>query len=149
MCPLKSFRLREAPPLKVLVCGSIGYGGINEIRRVYSVLRKAGFETLDHLDAKGMDYSGIRDFRDKRKLSKRLVESDLRYVKKADVVVVAANAPSYGTGIEMFVAKNRGKKVVLLAKKPMPTPWPVHFSSQVVTSERELIRVLRRVEEEV
>jgi nucleoside 2-deoxyribosyltransferase len=131
--------------LKVLVCGSIGYGGVDEIRRIYGVLRRAGFETLDHLDAKNMDYSSIEDFRQRRKLSERIVRNDLRYVGKADAVVVVANAASYGTGVEMYVAKKRGKKVVLLARGPIPTPWPIHFSDYVATTERQMITYLRRL----
>jgi hypothetical protein len=37
-----------------------------------------------------------------------------RNIKKADVLVVLANGPSYGTTMEMSVAINSGKKVILL-----------------------------------
>ena len=62
--------------------GSIGYGGIDEIRRLYSFLSKKGFSIVDHLVAKGMDYSDIKDFRDEKELSRRIVEHDLEYIKK-------------------------------------------------------------------
>ena len=28
----------------------------------------------------------------------------------------------------MFVAKNYGKKAILVVKDPIPTPWPVNFA---------------------
>jgi hypothetical protein len=40
-----------------MVCGSIGYGGVNEIRRMYSLLLEKGFDIVDHLVHKGMDYA--------------------------------------------------------------------------------------------
>ena len=47
-----------------------------------------------------------------------------------------------GLAIEMFVAKNSGKKIVLLAKDPVPTPWSINFSDYVVTTVEELIKLL-------
>ena len=42
----------------------------------------------------------------------------------------------------MFVAKNSGKKIVLLAKDPVPTPWSINFSDYVVTTVEELTKLL-------
>ena len=125
-----------------MVCGSIGYGGIDDIRRIYAFLDTEGFDIVDHIVGKGMDYSGIKDFRNKKELSRQIVNHDLEYVKKADVLVVLASMPSYGAAIEMFVAKNSGKKIVLLAKDPVPTPWSINFSDYVVTTVEELIKLL-------
>ena len=125
-----------------MVCGSIGYGGIDDIRRIYTFLDTEGFDIVDHIVGKGMDYSDIKDFRNKKELSRQIVNHDLEYVKKADVLVVLASMPSYGAAIEMFVAKNSGKKIVLLAKDPVPTPWSINFSDYVVTTEEELIKLL-------
>jgi nucleoside 2-deoxyribosyltransferase len=129
-----------------MVCGSMGYGGVNDIKNLYDFLKNSGFSIVDHMVHKGMDYSDIKDFRDKRDLSHQIVNHDLEYIEKSDVVVVISNSPSYGTGIEMFVAKNTGKKIILLAKDPVPTPWPVHFSDYIVTTEDELIKLLHDLE---
>jgi hypothetical protein len=69
-----------------MVCGSIGYGGVDKIRRMYAVLSRKGFDIVDHLVHKGMDYSDIGDFRDKKELSQQIVSHDLQYMKKADVI---------------------------------------------------------------
>ncbi len=125
-----------------MVCGSIGYGGIDDIRRIYTFLDTKGFDIVDHIVGKGKDYSDIKDFRNKKELSQQIVNHDLEYVKKADVLVVLASMPSYGAAIEMFVAKNSGKKIILLAKDPVPTPWSINFSDYVVTTVEELIKLL-------
>lgn len=128
-----------------MVCGSIGYGGINEIRRLYALLREKGYDIVDHLIEKGMDYSDINDFRDKKELSHEIVKHDLEYVNKSDIIIVVANSPSYGTAMEMLIAKEKGKKVIVLAKDPIPTPWPINFSDFIVKDEFELIKLLDKL----
>ena len=127
-----------------MVCGSIGYGGIEKIRGLYTVLKEKGFDTINHLLEKDMDYSHINDFRDKRKLSQAIVEHDLDCIDNADVLVVILNSPSYGTAMEMLIAKGKGKKIVLLAKDSVPTPWPIHFSDFIVRDEQELFQLLHK-----
>lgn len=128
-----------------MICGSIGYGGVDKIRQMYTILRRKGFEIVDHLVHKGMDYSDVRDFRDKKELSQQIVSHDLQYIEKADVIIVVANRPSYGTGIEMYIAKNLNKKVILLANDPVPTPWPVNFSDYIARNEDGLITLLEQL----
>ena len=132
--------------MKIMVCGSIGHGDIGDIRDFQSLLKKEGFNIIDHISAEGMDYSHTRDFKDKKDFSFKIVNHDLEYVKESDVLVVLANRPSFGSAIEMFVAKNSGKPVILFAKESIPTPWPVNFSDYTVTAEQELITLLRQLE---
>ncbi len=127
-----------------MVCGSIGYGGIEKIRGLYTVLKEKGFDTINHLLEKDMDYSHINDFRDKRKLSQAIVEHDLDCIDNADVLVVILNSPSYGTAMEMLIAKDKGKKIVLLANGSVPTPWPIYFSDFIVRDEQELFQLLHK-----
>jgi nucleoside 2-deoxyribosyltransferase len=131
-----------------MVCGSIGYrGGTDDIRNMYSLLESRGFSIINHTSQNdGMDYSGIKDFRDRIELSRQIVNHDLEYIEKTDAIVVIANGPSYGTAIEMFIAKKSGKKVILLAKDPLPTPWPINFSDYRVTNECELIKLLDQLQ---
>jgi hypothetical protein len=131
--------------MEIMVCGSVGYGDVNEIRYFYSLLEKEGFGIVDHFKGKGMDYSDIEDFRDKKDLSGQIVDHDLEFVKKANILVVLANGPSYGTAIEMFVGKSSGKRVILVAKDPIPTPWPISLSDDVVRSEEELLMLLHNI----
>lgn len=88
-----------------MICSSIGYGGVEEIKQLYSRLKKEGFTVLSQIISENMDYSTIKDFRYQKELAARIVTHDLECVKRADVVVVLANKPSYGTALEMFVAR--------------------------------------------
>ena len=132
--------------MRIMVCGSIGYGGINEIKNLYAFLENKGFSVVDHILHKEMNYSQIKDFRDKQDLSFRIINNDLKYIESSDAIVAIVNGPSYGTAIEIFVAKNLGKKIILFAKDPVPTPWPVYFSDHIATSEEQLYRILHNLE---
>lgn len=133
--------------MKIMVCGPIGFGGAKKIRHLYKTLRKEGFDVLDHLDVKTMDYSNISDFRKKKDLSSKIVSYDLKFVKKADVVVVLFDkTPSFGSGIEMYVANQLKKQVILFAQKPLPSPWPVKFANHVVTNRKDLIGLLQKLD---
>lgn len=131
-----------------MVCGSIGYSGkADDIRNMYLFLKSKGFSITSHLTQdETMNYSDITDFRNKENLSRQIVNHDLRYIKKTDVIVVIGNGPSYGAAIEMFVAKKSGKKVILFAKDPIPTPWPINFSDYRVKNEDELIELLNKLQ---
>lgn len=134
--------------MQVMVCGPIGQKGSLKIKRLYRFLRRNGFTTLDHLSSHEMDYAFIKDFRSRRELARQIVEYDLELVKKADVIIAIYDGPSHGTGIEMYVAKNLGKPVILYAPHEVPTPWPIHFSSYVISNKKELIVLLKRLESE-
>jgi nucleoside 2-deoxyribosyltransferase len=131
-----------------MVCGSIGYSGkADDIRNMYLFLKSKGFSITSHLTQdETMNYSDITDFRNKESLSRQIVNHDLRYIKKTDVIVVIGNGPSYGAAIEMFVAKKSGKKVILFAKDPIPTPWPINYSDYRVKNEDELIELLNKLQ---
>ena len=129
-----------------MLCGSIGYGGINEIKNLYALLVSKGFSVLDHIFRAGTDYSHIKDFRDKQNLSSKIINSDLKYIENSDAIVAIANGPSYGTAIEVFVAKKLGKTIILFAKDPVPTPWPVFFADHIATSEEQLYGILRNLD---
>lgn len=131
--------------MKIMVCGSIGFGGIEKIIEFYGWLENQGFEIINHIEAKNMDYSDIQDFRDEPTLSKDIVEHDLSYIDKVDVLVVLVDIPSFGTAIEAYVAKEKGKTVILYAPEPLPTPWPLYFSDYHVKSKQDLSDILQKI----
>ena len=130
--------------MKVFVCGSIGYGHKEEIRRIQEILRKEGFDVLDQFEH---DYSHINDFRDKPDLCAKIVRRDLELCDKADVIVLIAKHPSFGAMAEVVISAMKGKPVVAFCPEEVKSPWPIHFASTVVKSEGELIRALRSLEE--
>jgi hypothetical protein len=55
--------------MKIMVCGSIGYGGLGKIKKTQSFLKKHGFTIIDQT-TKDSGLARFKDFRDEIKLSK-------------------------------------------------------------------------------
>jgi len=142
-----SYYLRVILNLKIIVCGSIGFGGIDDIRNLQRKIKENGLTIIDHISEEGMDYSDITDFRDHQDLSREIVEHDLRFVEEADIIVALVSKPSFGTAIEMYIAKQKGKHVIVLADRPIPTPWPIFLSTKTVKTEEDLLIALKEIEQ--
>ena len=134
--------------MKVMVCGSIGYGGVDKIKEFYNRIKKEGFEIVNHVEEQNMDYSDIKDFRNRPELIEKIVTHDLEYVEKSDVLVVITSKPSYGTAIEMYLGKELGKKIISFSPELVPTPWPLYFSDFIVKNEIELFETLKKLQNE-
>jgi nucleoside 2-deoxyribosyltransferase len=128
--------------MKVIVCGPIAYGSVEEIRMVQKFLEKEGYDVIDQFKLSEMDYSSVEDFRDRREVAERIVKNDLAFVDECDILVALCDGPSFGTAIETFYAKMHGKTVIVLSEKPQPSPWPIAFADTIVKSLDELKLVL-------
>ena len=132
--------------MKVLVCGSIGYGGLEYLTEIKNMLRDRGIEVLDRLVDKDMGYSDIKDFRDKPEIADRIVKRHLELVRESDVIVVVLNGPSYGAAMEMCVGKQLGKRIILFCEHEVPTPWPIYFSNRIIWTRKGLVKILTEEE---
>ncbi|RLI22734.1 hypothetical protein DRO54_00365 [Candidatus Bathyarchaeota archaeon] len=122
--------------MRLMVCGPIAYGNIKKIKELQNFLRENGFNVIDQFREEEMNYSGVRDFRDKKKLAERIVENDLKFVDECDVIVAICDEPSFGTAMEIHYAKKLGKKVVIFNEKAQPSPWPIAFADHIVKTKR-------------
>ncbi len=125
--------------MKVIVCGSVGYGGIDNIRKLQRFLKERGYDVLDQLK---LDYSEVDDFRDKPELWSKIVRNDLDFCEKADVIVLIATNPSFGAMAEVVVSAMKGKPVIAFCPKAVKSPWPLYFATAVAKSGEELLSVL-------
>jgi len=133
--------------MKVMVCGSLGYeDNVQRIRELQAFLMEKNFKILDQLRGGALNYSHIRDFRDRKELATNIVEKDLELVKEADIVVAMCDVPSFGTAIELFVAKKLGKTVIAFSKQPVASPWPIVFSDYIVDTEENLSKLLQTLQ---
>lgn len=126
--------------MKVMVCGSIGYGYKEEIKRVQEILKRNGFEVLDQFE---YDYSQIDDFRDKDEICREIVGRDLELCEKAEVIVLIVKQPSFGAMAEVVISAMKGKPIIAFCPENVRSPWPIYFASKVVRSEDELVKALK------
>jgi len=131
--------------MKLIVCGPIAYGKIQEIKELQRILKEKGFGVIDQFQEKKMDYSSIEDFRGKKRLAEKIVRNDLKFIEKCDVVVAICDKPSFGTAMEIYYAKGLGKKVIVLNETAQRSPWPIAFADQIVKNKEELIKALLKL----
>jgi nucleoside 2-deoxyribosyltransferase len=127
-----------------MVCGAIANIGVSEIRKIQSLLKGKGFHVIDQISNE--DYSKIKDFRDKKSLAEEIIEHDLDFVKESDLIVALIDRPSYGIAIEIYFAKTMGKKIIIMSKRKVPSPWPIAFSDLTVRDGEQLLLALRELQ---
>ncbi len=130
--------------MKIVVCGAIANKGVSKIRKVQSLLKEKDFHVVDQISDE--DYSKIKDFEDKKNLAEEIVKHDLDFIKESDIVVALIDRPSFGVAIEIYFAKTLGKKVIIMSKRKVPSPWPIAFSDRIVHDEEQLILTLRELQ---
>lgn len=74
--------------------------------------------------------------------AKTVVETDVDFIKKCDLLV--SNMWKFGAGsiMEMVYAKIAQKSVILLTTKELLGPWLEYHSNMVVFSEEELYQAI-------
>ena len=117
--------------IKVYLCGPIN--GRTDVEcndwRAYA---------KQHLKANTLDPMR-RDYRGRELgpgIADEIVAGDLEDVKACDVVLANCPKPSWGTAMEIRMAKAEYGKtvVVVLPEGTIPSPWLIHHSDVIVTS---------------
>lgn len=127
--------------MKVIICGSVGYGGIEKIKELQKFLKEKGYEVIDQFE--NADYSYVDDFRDKTELCKKIVERDLSLINKADVLILIADNPSFGSAIEAYRFSMLGKPVIAYVEDKVRSPWSIFFAQKVCKNKKELIEAIK------
>jgi nucleoside 2-deoxyribosyltransferase len=73
---------------------------------------------VEFIDPMSRDFRGLEE-----DAVDELVEADKGDIEQADVVLVNANRPGWGTAMEVFYANSLGKQVVAFSNSPSISPW--------------------------
>lgn len=132
--------------MKIIVCGSVGYGGMDKIRELQDFLRKKGFVVIDQFE--NADYSYVEDFRENPELCRKIVEKDLEKVGNADVMVLISDTPSFGSAMEAYEFSISGKPVIAYAEDKAKSPWPLFIAREICRTKEELENAIKKIEED-
>jgi nucleoside 2-deoxyribosyltransferase len=102
-----------------------------------ALLTRKGVAVLDPM---------ARDYRGRELepgIAREIVENDIADVAASDALLVYYDKPSVGTSMEILLAAQAGKRVVLIDASGKPlSPWLLHHVTQVVTSVVEGVGVV-------
>ncbi|MGF3523276.1 MAG: hypothetical protein ACQXXJ_09335, partial [Candidatus Bathyarchaeia archaeon] len=73
------------------------------------------------------------------------VQRDLEDADRCDVMVVYLPKISAGACMELFYAKQKGKKIIVVSPMECLSPWIIYHSDIIVKDLRELEAALKQV----
>jgi 7-cyano-7-deazaguanine reductase len=132
--------------MKIIVCGSVGYGNMSKIRELQNFLREEGFNVIDQFEK--ADYSYVEDFRANSELCKKIVENDMQKIEEADILVLISDHPSFGSAMEAYKFSMSGKPVIAYAEDKVRSPWPLFVARRVCRNKEELEDAIRGIKED-
>lgn len=96
----------------------------NELKDLYEILNP-----LDR-DFRGTKFNAVN--------STTIVREDMAAVDHSNVVLVNAEKPGWGTGMEIFYAHMKGKPVLFFTSNDNPSPWLQARARNVFTLENAI-----------
>jgi hypothetical protein len=111
---------------------------------VTEVATKLGFDIIDPWKRERVIYNGTEECWWDKVPTFDFVQRDLDDADLCDVMVVYLPILSAGACMEMFYAKRKGKKIIVVSPLPCLSPWIVFHSDMIIKSFNELEESLRK-----
>jgi nucleoside 2-deoxyribosyltransferase len=112
---------------------------------VGDICRKAGFDVIDPWNREKVLYNGAEDCWWNKVSTFGFVQRDLDDAERCDIMVVYMPKLSAGACMEMFYAKRKGKKIIVVSELECLSPWIVVHSDIIVKGLGELSDALKKV----
>ncbi len=131
----------------VFISGPImGMEEQQDYRKVISeICIRFGFEVIDPWSRERVLYKGAEQRQWDKVPTHGFIERDLDDADRCDIMVVYVPQLSAGACMELFYAKRKGKKVIVLSEMTCLSPWIVVHSDAVVKSFADLESILKRL----
>ena len=111
--------------------------------KITEVLSQAGFEVIDPWRREKVLYNGTEECWWDKVPTFDFIQRDLDDADRCDLMVVYLPILSAGACMEMFYAKRKGKKVIVISEIECLSPWIIAHSDRVVRRIDELVDVLK------
>ncbi len=118
--------------------------GYREI--ITKICVKLGFDVIDPWLREKVLYKGDEKCWWSKVPAHGFVQRDLDDVEKCDVIIVYLPKLSAGACMELFYAKRKGKKVIVVSEMECLSPWIIIHSDAIVKKFNELEDVLKKLQ---
>jgi len=105
---------------------------------------KLGFDVIDPWKRERVLYNGTEECWWDKVPTFDFVQRDLDDADLCDVMVVYLPILSAGACMEMFYAKRKGKKVIVISEIKFLSPWIVFHSDNIIKSLNQLEEALKK-----
>ena len=113
-------------------------------KTITDIATKLGFEIIDPWRRERVIFNGTEESWWDRVPVFDFVQRDLDDADRCDIMVVYLPILSAGACMEMFYAKRKGKKVVVVSEIKCLSPWIVFHSDRIIKNFSELEETLKR-----
>ncbi|MFB3889815.1 MAG: nucleoside 2-deoxyribosyltransferase [Candidatus Bathyarchaeia archaeon] len=107
--------------------------------------RRLGFEVIDPWQREKILYNKDEACWWNNVAAESFVQRDLDDADRCDVMIVYLPRLSAGACMELFYAKRKGKKVVVVSDMPCLSPWIVVHSDRIVKRLADVEQALREL----
>ncbi len=114
-------------------------------KTVTQITDKLGLEIIDPWKRERVLYNGTEECWWDKVPTFDFVQRDLDDADRCDIMVVYLPVLSAGACMEMFYAKRRGKKVIVVSPIKCLSPWIVYHSDMIIKGFDELEDILRKL----
>ncbi len=114
--------------------------------RIREICVKLGFEVIDPWRRERVLYKGDEQCWWSTVPVAGFVQRDLDDAEKCDVMIVYLPKLSAGACMELFYAKRKGKKVIVVSEMECLSPWILVHSDVILKSFNELEDALKKLQ---
>jgi len=115
-------------------------------KTITEICLKLDFDVIDPWRREKTLYKGDEQYWWTKVPASGFVQRDLDDAERCDVMIVYLPKLSAGACMELFYAKRKGKKVVVISEMECLSPWIAMHSDAIVKSFNELGDVLKKIQ---
>ncbi len=132
---------------KVFISGPIlGMESNQEYRQeITQILRASNFEVIDPWLRERILYKGNDSCWWEKVPTFAFIQRDLDDADKCDIMVVYLPKISAGACMELFYAKRKGKKIIVISNIDCLSPWIIAHSDIIIKNSNELEETLKKI----
>jgi len=113
-------------------------------KAITEICVKLGFDVIDPWKREKSLYKGDEEWWWPNVPAAGFIQRDLDDAERCDVMIVYLPKLSAGACMELFYAKRKGKRVIVVSEMECLSPWIVMHSDAIVKSFNELENALKK-----
>ncbi|MGA3059511.1 MAG: nucleoside 2-deoxyribosyltransferase [Candidatus Bathyarchaeia archaeon] len=115
-------------------------------KEISEVCIRSGFDVIDPWNREKVLYKGNEDCWWSKVPTFDFIQRDLDDADKCDTMIVYLPKLSAGACMELFYAKRKGKKIIVVSEMECLSPWIIAHSDIIIKSINQLENTLKKIQ---
>ncbi len=114
-------------------------------KTITDIANKLGLEIIDPWKRERVLFNGTEECWWDKVPTFDFVQRDLDDADRCDIMVVYLPVLSAGACMEMFYARRKGKKIIVVSDQELLSPWIIYHSDMVIKSFSQLEEAIKNL----